>query len=195
MASGLQFPDRRSTKADPTHSRATWVNWRVSCRCAQDLASLSTPAHTGASNEKALISNKLPPSFAPSALQRGGEARKATELDSGQKKSRAVLRGQHRMAAVGTFCSLFFLNLDHVLVFNAHCQSLAEAGWWRGIWLSCWRCTGEREKNTKETVDQFRVISKTLRLKYCLIHPLVLRFEVKYQMVNHPFRRLNKRFT
>lgn len=67
-------------------------------------------------------------------------------LDFGQN-SRIVLRGQHRGTAVGTLFSLtahvgfvFLLLLFH---FNAHCQHLDEVGWWRGIWLSCWRCMRE----------------------------------------------------
>lgn len=29
---------------------------------------------------------------------------------------------------------------------RGHCRwSRGEAGWWRGIWLSCWRCTGGRQ--------------------------------------------------
>lgn len=75
-------------------------------------------------------------------------------LDFGQN-NRIVLRGQHRGTAVGTLFSLtahvgfiFLLLLFH---FNAHCQHLDEVGWWRGIWLSCWRCTGGRQDKKNKT--------------------------------------------
>lgn len=81
-------------------------------------------------------------------------------LDFGQN-SRIVLRGQQRGTAVGTLFSLtarvgfvFLLLLFH---FNAHCQHLDEVGWWRGIWLSCWRCTGGRQDKQNRTKKSVRM--------------------------------------
>lgn len=77
----------------------------------------------------------------------GGRRSRKSNKALGQEKAGLFSEDTVRWQQLARFVPFSSLSL---ILFNAHCQSLAEAGWWRGIWLSCSMCTGGRQKETKE---------------------------------------------
>lgn len=65
-------------------------------------------------------------------------------------------------------CFSFWFSFSFLLShLNAHCQHLDEVGWWRGIWLSCWRCTGGKQdkKTTNKQKQQNREVRINIRME------------------------------